>query len=129
LNVVVSVALVRIRGLGLLGIALGSAFALLIISAYSVVHALRLMDLRLCAWFLSGCMRPLRATLPFSLCAFALREWHAPMNLLHVFLHFGLCGALWPFLVWGIGFTREDRIEARRALGGLAGRLGLFRAA
>jgi O-antigen/teichoic acid export membrane protein len=127
LNIVLSVAFVRIGGLGLLGIALGSAFALLAISAYSVAHALRLMNLGVRAWFALGCLRPLLAVIPFFGCAFALRVWDAPANLLHVFLHFGLCGALWPLIAWRVGFTREDRLEARRALRGLAARVGLVR--
>lgn len=126
LNIVLSIAFVRLGGLGLLGIALGSVIALLLISAYSVAHALRLMELGARAWFAAGCLRPFLAGLLFFVCAIALRELRTPTNLVEVFIHFALCGALWPAFVWLVGFTREDQLEARRMLRSAALRLGLF---
>lgn len=124
LNIVLSIAFVRVGGMGLLGVALGSVIALLIISAYSVVHALRLMELSARSWFAAGCARPLLAAMPMLAVALAAKTLVAPANLWQVFAHFALVGLTWAGWTWAIGFTRDDRSETRRAIRAALSRLG-----
>lgn len=125
LNIVLSIAFVRVGGMGLLGIALGSVIALLIISAYSLIHALRLITLPSSRWFVSGCARPIAAGAPFAALAVATQALVPPANLWQVFFHFGALGAGWIACVWLVGFTPEDRAEARDVLRRLLKRLGI----
>ncbi len=123
LNIVLSVLLVRWAGWGLMGIAAGSVAALLLISAYSVVYALRLMGLPARQWLAQGCLRPALAGLALAAAAALLQRLWTPRSLPGVFLQFACCGAPYALAVWGIGFTGADRAEASRHLGRLRARL------
>lgn len=111
LNIVLSIFLVRWAGLGLLGIAGGSVAALLLISAYSILFALRLMKLPVWRWFGSGCFRPLLAGLPLLGAAIGIQMIWPPRNLLEVFIQFALCGIVYAASAWWLGCTRSDRVE------------------
>lgn len=116
LNVVASILLVRWGGLGLMGIALGSVVALLIVSAYSIVYALRLLNLSLATWFVRGCLRPLLAGIPLLGAAMLMQAIWPPANLFEVFVQFACCGIVYVPCVWGLGFTSADRSEAGHLL-------------
>ena len=119
LNVVLSIALVRYAGLGLAGVALGSVLALVLVSAYGVYYALRLLELPASDWFRGGCLRALGCTVPLLLAAGALRMTWEPANLFWVFVQFGLTGLVYLAGVWVIGLQPDER----RQVTGLAARL------
>ncbi len=108
-NIVLSVVLVRYAGLGLLGVAAGSAFALLVVSLYSVVYALRLLDMRVATWFLAGCGRAALCALPLLAASAVLQAVWPPSNLLEVFVHFALTGVAYLGGVWWMGLQSGER--------------------
>lgn len=128
LNVVLSVALVRWAGMGLLGIAAGSVVALLIISLYSVVYALRLMKLSGWQWLRTGCIRPMLAGVPLFAAAVALQLVWKPGNLFEVFVQFALCGLVYAGSAWLLGCTKPDRDEVAHAMKRIYARLRQFTA-
>jgi len=127
LNVVLSIALVRWGGMGLLGIALGSVVALLLISAYSVLYALRLMKLSVGSWLKVGCLRPALAGVPLALMAVVLQRMWVPQNLFVVFLQFGMCVLVYAASVWRVGLTRDDRVEVGQMIRRAGQKLGWVR--
>lgn len=127
LNIVLSIVLVRWAGWGLMGIAAGSVAALLIISAYSVVYALRLMGLSARRWLAEGCLRPALVAIALAAAALLLQRWWTPRNLVDVFLQFACCGIPYALAVWAIGFSPADRSEAIRALRRVRARLSEIR--
>lgn len=113
LNVVLSFAFVRWCGLGLMGIAAGSVVALLIICAYSVVYALRLMHLGAGEWFARGCLRPLLGGIPLFAASTALQAAWRAANLAEVFAQFLLAGLVYAASAWAISLNAADRAEVR----------------
>lgn len=123
LNIMLSVALVRWAGWGLLGIAGGTVVALLLISAYSIVHALRLMNVSIGRWLAAGCFRALFSIVPLALAGMGLQHVWVPRNLLDVFIQFALCGMVFAATAWCWSLTVPDRAELsgllRRGMGRL----------
>lgn len=111
LNIILSIVFVRWAGLGLLGIAGGSVIALLLISFYSVAHALRLMKLSAWRWFGIGCSRPLLAGIPLLGATIGIQAIWTPRNLLEVFIQFAICGMVYAASAWWIGCAHADRTE------------------
>ena len=122
LNVVLSIVFVRWAGWGLMGIAAGSVAALLLISAYSVVYALRLMRLPALRWLGQGCVRPAMAGLVLAAAALLLQQFWTPRNLLDVFVQFACCGIPYAGATWWIGFNAADRREAMQGIGRIRSR-------
>ncbi|HMP77609.1 MAG TPA: hypothetical protein PKE12_15040 [Kiritimatiellia bacterium] len=123
LNIILSIALVRGAGWGLLGIAAGSVAALLIISIYSIGYALRLLDCPWRDWLTAGCLRPLFAALPLYGVALLVKGMWTPANLLDVFVIFAVCGIVYLPMAWGLGLNRDDRSEVGGILRRLWGRV------
>lgn len=109
LNIVLSVSLVRFAGLGLLGVAAGSALSFLIVSLYGVVYALRLLNLSVWTWLREGCLRALLCTLPFLAVALAVRHCWEPSSLFWVFVQFGLTGLAYLAGAWVLGLEAGER--------------------
>lgn len=109
LNIVVSVALAKYAGWGLMGIAAGSALAMLIVCWYSICYALRLMHVSLWAWFQAGCLRAMLCTLPMVVTLIVVQIVWRPDNLLVVFIQFGLGSLAYAAGVWSLGLTDSDR--------------------
>lgn len=126
LNIVLSIVLVRQAGMGLLGIATGSVVALVIVSAYSIGYALRLMHMPVSRWFGEGCFRAALTALPLAATGMLLpRIWPA-CSLLVVLLQFAVCSVIYAVSAWLLGLTRLERSQVadvalrilRRAQGG-----------
>ncbi len=128
LNVILSILFVRWGGMGLLGIALGSVVALLLISGYSIVYALRLMKLPARAWFARGCARPVLASVPLVAAAMGLQKVWSPRNLLEVFVQFALCGVVYAGSAWIVGLERSDRAEVGQMIQRTLRKMGLAKA-
>lgn len=109
LNIVLSIWLVKACGLGLVGVALGSAVALLVVSLYVTLHALRLMDLSAGLWLREGCGRAAACVLPLAVVLLILRLTWYPANLLEVLIQFGLASMVYGAGVWLWGITSGER--------------------
>lgn len=123
LNILLSIGLVKAFGMGLFGIALGSAAALLLVSYYAVLYALRLMGLNLGRWFQQGCGRALLCMLPLVVTLILLRWLWEPANLPIVFIQFGLASLVYGAGVWAVGLNAFERAQLLDQCGLLARRL------
>jgi hypothetical protein len=123
LNIVLSIGLVKSFGLGLTGVALGSAAALLMVSGYVVFYALRLMQLSPLQWLRQGCGRAVLCLVPLIAVLLLLRGWWYPANLLAVFVQFGLVSLAYGAGVWGWGLTASERSQLLDLVVRLAGRM------
>lgn len=108
LNIVVSILLVK-AGWGLLGVALGSALALLLVAAYCTHHALRLMDLPWRHVWIEACWPAVRACLPLVAALVLLRWCWEPSHLGWVFVQFALAGLPYLAGAWWLGLHAEER--------------------
>ncbi len=111
LNIVLSIIFVRYANLGLIGIAAGSVIALIIVSFYSIIYALRLLHLPLSTWFREGCGRAILCTLPILAASWCLRAFWTPGNLFTVFIQFGLVGSIYLVGVWFWGLEALERSQ------------------
>lgn len=123
LNIVLSIGLVKSFDLGLTGVALGSAAALLMVSGYVVFYALRLMQLSPLQWLRQGCGRAVLCLVPLIAVLLLLRGWWYPANLLAVFVQFGLVSLAYGAGVWGWGLTASERSQLLDLVVRLAGRM------
>lgn len=111
LNVILSVAFVRYADLGLLGIALGSVIALVIVSVYSMYYALRLLKLGAGRWLGEGCLRAVLCALPLVGAGWGLHLVWPAANLLMVLLQFAVCSVVYGAAVWLVGLTALERSQ------------------
>lgn len=109
LNIVLCIALVRYAGLGLAGVAAGSAVSLLLVSFYSVYYALRLLEMPWSVWLRQGCVRALLCGIPPLATALLLRAVWEPTSLLLVFVHFAIAGLVFLAGAWAVGLEAEER--------------------
>ena len=109
MNIGVSIALVKWAGWGLAGVAAGSALALLLVSAYSVGYALRLMGVAPWQWFKEGCVRAMLCALPLILTVVGVGLLWNPRNLIEVLAQFALGGLVYLVAAWRIGLTGVER--------------------
>lgn len=122
LNIVLSIAFVRVGGWGLLGIAAGSVIALLIVCGYSMVHALRLLALPAGRWFRDGCLRAVLSAVPLAAAALAVRAWWTPSSLWEVFVQFAVCSLPYGAGAWFLGLDASDRRQVAALVRRVAGR-------
>ncbi len=113
LNIILSVVFVRHFGMGLLGIAAGSVVALVIISAYSLFYALRLLDMGGWRWFREGCARAMLCAVPLVAAGLALPAFWPARGLLVVLAQFAICSVIYGASTWGIGLNDSERRQIR----------------
>jgi O-antigen/teichoic acid export membrane protein len=125
LNVVLSITLVKVAGLGLFGIALGSLVTLVLLQVICLPWLLcRKLSLKPMP-LVSGALRALLGATPLAVMALALLLTRKADSLTELLVQFALCGLVYAPAVWFISMTRNDRkrlIEtirmARRGRGG-----------
>lgn len=115
LNIVLSIALVK-AGWGLMGVALGSAAALLLVALYCTIFALRLMEVAPVTLLKQGCLRALACGLPLAGLLILLRRTWEPANLVQVFVQFALGGLVYAATVWRVGLRADEREQVLRLL-------------
>jgi len=111
LNVVLSIALVKVGGMGLLGIAVGSLVSLLLLQVVC-------MPLLLCheislsySVLMRGALRALSGAIPLVGACLVLHYAWKPESLPQVFVQFLLCGLVYAPSAWFISMTASDRCE------------------
>jgi len=128
-NITLSVILVKLAGLGLYGVAVGSVLSLSALNAVCLPHfACVHTGLSPAEYLKRSYPRPLAAALPLLLTCFVIRNSWEPSSLFQVFVQFALCGLVYAASAWHIALTPSDRekllrVGARawatvRALGG-----------
>lgn len=117
LNLFLSIALVKIAGMGLLGVALGSAISLVAVNFFCLPLMLcRATDLPMRKLLLEAVLPALLGAIPFAVLALALhRAWPAT-SLILVLIQFALCGLFYAISVWFLSLTADDRLKVRRTL-------------
>ncbi len=115
LNVAISITLVKVGGMGLLGIAVGSLISLFLLQAVCLpailCHQITLRPTLL----LRGALRALLGALPLlGVCLILQRLWD-PTSLLQMVLQFATCGLIYLPAVWCISMTRTDREDLRQS--------------
>jgi hypothetical protein len=116
LNIVLSIALVKVGGMGLMGIALGSLVSLFFLEAiclpYFLCRALSI-DGRL---LLLGALRALLGAVPLALGCLLLHHVWTPTRLLHILAQFAVCGVIYAPAIWFISLTQTDHEDLRKTL-------------
>ena len=122
LNIVLAIVLVRFAHLGLVGVAIASASAIIIVHAVCFPIILsRAAALPVTTLGLHGALRALLGGLPLLAFGLAIHQiWHA-RNLMELMLQFAVCGLFYAASVWTISLTSEDRRKVRSALATLPG--------
>ncbi|MCE9616607.1 MAG: hypothetical protein K8T26_20215 [Lentisphaerae bacterium] len=124
LNIALSVYLVKVAGLGLYGVAIGSVVTLCLSYATNTpLAACRAIGLPVRTLLRDAHGRSLLGALPLALAgAVALRAW-PPHNLFIVFVEIGLCGLVYAAGVWRISLTPGDRSKLREGIARTVDRL------
>ncbi len=116
LNVAISIALVKVAGMGLRGIALGSMVSLILLEMVCLpVFLCKAIHLRGTA-LLRGGLRAMLGAIPLAATCLVLHYVWVPTRLLQVFIQFAICGLVYLPAVWFISMTHDERQRVWRAL-------------
>ncbi|MDA0991565.1 MAG: polysaccharide biosynthesis C-terminal domain-containing protein [Verrucomicrobia bacterium] len=123
-NIVLSIWLVNVWGLGLMGIALGTTLSLWLARSITVPVLVRHhLSTSTPAMLRDGCMRALVGSLPMvALAGLLLREC-PPQSLAGVLTHFACCGFVYALGIWRVALTPDDRRRAAAIFSRLRSRL------
>jgi O-antigen/teichoic acid export membrane protein len=118
MNILLGIFFVKYLKLGLMGVALASFVTLACRNAlFSPILLLHISKLGTKAYFGEGHLRPVLGAVPLVLFAFGMRSLWEPHKLWLVFLHFGLCLAVYAASVWFLTFNHADRTRTRDLAG------------
>ena len=124
LNICLSIAFVKVFGLGLVGVALGTVLTLVATNAvYVPFRAARIAELKPHAYLAGGYARPLLAAVPLIPLCLALQRAWAPGSLAAVFTQFLACGVVYAASSWFVALTAADRAKVLDALSTIRARL------
>ncbi len=116
LNIVLSIMLVKVAGMGLLGIATGSLMSLFLLEVICLPFLLcRQLSLS-GGVFLRGAARALLGAIPLVVVCLVLQQIWTPASLLHIVAQFSLCGLAYLPGIWFVSLTRADRQDLKRTL-------------
>lgn len=117
LNLFLSIALVKVAGMGLLGVALGSVVSLVAVNFFCLPLMLcRATGLPMRALLAEAVLPSLLGAIPFGVLALALHRVWPATSLLIVLTQFALCGLFYGASVWALSLTADDRLKVRRTL-------------
>jgi O-antigen/teichoic acid export membrane protein len=116
LNIVLSVTLVKVGGMGLLGIATGSLISLFLLEVLCLPYFLcRHLSLGYGA-LLRGALRALLGAVPLVAACLLLRHVWTPTSLLQIVAQFALCGLAYLPSIWFVSLTKKDRQDLQATL-------------
>jgi O-antigen/teichoic acid export membrane protein len=116
-NIILSIVFVKVFGLGLTGVALGSVSMLVLMNGVlNPWLACRVAGLPLMRMLLTSCPRAFLGALPLVAVALMLKRCWAPANLFQVFVQFGMCGIAYALCAWFISLSGNDRAQLRTAV-------------
>ena len=113
LNIVLSITLVKVAGMGLLGIATGSLISLFLLEVICMPYFLCKHISLGCGVFVRGAMRALLGAIPLVVVCLLLRQIWTPTNLLQIVAQFFVCGLAYLPSIWFVSLTRTDRKDLK----------------
>ncbi|MBT3294583.1 MAG: hypothetical protein HN919_09555 [Verrucomicrobia bacterium] len=116
LNIALSITLVKVAGMGLLGIATGSLISLFLLEVICLPYFLcRELSLG-CGILFRGAGRAFLGAIPLAgACVLLLHAW-TPKSLFQIIVQFALCGLVYLPSIWFISLTGADRDNLRGAI-------------
>ena len=115
-NILLSITLVKVAGMGLLGIATGSLISLFLLEVICLPYLLcRELSLG-CGVFFRGAVRAFVGAIPLAVSCLILQHVWTPGSLFQIVVQFFLSGLVYLPSIWFISLTRADRQELRKAL-------------
>lgn len=112
----ISITLVKLGGMGLMGIATGSLISLFLLEVICLPTLLcRHLSLD-CRVFLHGAGRALLGAIPLVLASLVLPRLWVPTRLTHIVVQFFLCGVAYLPGIWFVSMTHDDRKDLQAAL-------------
>jgi O-antigen/teichoic acid export membrane protein len=116
LNIVLSITLVKVAGMGLLGIATGSLISLFLLEV--ICHPYLLCKHISLGYgvFVRGAMRALLGAVPLVGACLLLRQIWTPTNLPEIVAQFFVCGLAYLPSIWFVSLTQTDRKDLKAML-------------
>ncbi len=116
LNVILSITLVKVAGMGLLGIATGSLVSLFILQVLCLPHFLckHLTLHRRVLW--DAAARALMGAVPLIAAILVVKHLWIPASLGALVIQFAVCGLAYLPGIWFLSLTDEDRHDVRKGL-------------
>ena len=116
LNIVLSITLVKVAGMGLLGIATGSLISLFLLEVICLPYLLCKHISLGGGVLVRGAMRALLGAIPLVVVCLLLRQIWTPTNLLQIVVQFFVCGLVYLPSIWFVSLTQADRRDLKAML-------------
>jgi len=116
LNVILSITLVKVAGMGLLGIATGSLISLFLLQVICLPYFLCKHLSLGCSVLLKAAGRALLGATPLAVACLLFRYLWTPASLPQIIVQFALCGLAYLPGIWFLSLVKEDRVDLWKAL-------------
>jgi len=110
LNIILSLMFLKIWGLGIEGVALGTAISHILVMFFILpVIVCRNLEISIVKYLKDGVLFPLLSGIPFAFCCYAINSKFQAQN---IFIFFGLIALLMPVFIlsaWFFSFSKKER--------------------